>query len=222
MKAILDYIYAVLYRFFVGIGIDNIADLASWVTIVTGILVIAAGVYGLAKFFYNKLRFMRPVKASYLIPQAKYPFREFPGAPSQEKKVKKLVVGVGQYYLINELRVSTNAQVDPFVLSFEGSSQNKPTIDSVDNPFVIESTVSGGIKYRKDWWGNIHRFSPEMSTSNWYREPRIMGHRITTVGAWKGKTCITIPINGVRAYILKLDLEVSEQERCDQIPFLKT
>jgi len=198
----------------------NLEEIGTWAAIIAGAIAIAVAIFGIVKFSYHKIKFMRPVRVRYLIPRAQYPHRLFEGAPAQELKPTKLVIGVGKYRIMNELTISINVNVDPFVLSFEGPNNNMPTLEEPDNPFIIENIESSGIKYRKDWWGNLHPYSPVISTSYWYKtEPRLTGHRITTYGDWKGKACFTIPIHGERPYVVKLDLEVSEEN--DQVPFLK-
>lgn len=194
--------------------------LGIWAAIVAGAIAAGALLFAIAKYARHKITFRHPVHACYLIPQAQYPYRLFMGAPARESKPKRLVIGVGQYRIINQFTVDANVNVDPFDLTFEGSDANKPVWDAPDNPFIVENLEYSGIKYRKDWWGNLHPFSPEVSTSYWYKtETRITGHRIATNGSWKGKVCFTIPIQGEKLYLVKLDLEVSAEN--DQVPFLK-
>ena len=49
--------------------------------------------------------------------------------------------------------------------------------------------------------------------------PNVTGYRIKTVGVWKGKACLSIPVIGEKPYDIKLDFEVSDKK--DDIPFLK-
>jgi hypothetical protein len=198
----------------------TLTDWGSWAAIVAGVLAIVASIYAGLRFVCHKIVFRNPCTVLYLIPQAAYPCKQFKGAPAQELTTHKMVIGIGQYVVMNEFIFKSNLEIDLLVLSFEGPSQNKPFVDAPENPFIIDYAEISGVKYRKDWWGNMYPYSTDVTTRYCYKNiPLLTGHKVTTSGIWKGKACLTIPIHSERAYIVKLDFEVSEKE--DLIPFLK-
>jgi len=198
----------------------TLTDWGSWAAIVAGGLAIIAAIYAGLRYIRHKVIFWSPYTVRYLIPQAEYPCAQFNGAPAHQLKPKKMVTGIGEYRVMNELTFRSNLEIDLLVLSFEGPSQNKPLVEAPDNPFIIEYPEFSGFKYRKDWWGNMYPYSNDITSRYCYKGiPVVTGHRITTNGNWKGKLCITIPVHGEKPYAMKLDFEVSEKE--DQIPFLK-
>lgn len=198
----------------------NLVELGIWIGIVAGCVGIIIAFIHLVKYIRHKIELHRPIHVCYLIPQASISYRQFEGAPAKQSKTTALVTGVGRYRIMNELTVDINVNANPFTISFEGSSKNKPIIEGPDNPFIVGYEENDGIKYRRDWHGNLQPFSPEKIYNSFWsnNEPRLTGHRIKTYGRWKGKMCFTIPIIGEKPYVVKLDFEASEE---DQIPFLK-
>ena len=198
----------------------TLTDWGSWAAIIAGALAVIYALYAVTKYILHKVAFRHPIKATYLIPQAEYPCRQFIGAPQKEFTPKNIVVGIGQYQLMHELSVRANVTTGVLVLSFEGPIQNKPTIEKPDNPFIVETFENMGKNYLKDWWGIISPYSLDVGPSYWFKDnPRVTGYRVTTTGEWKGKACLEIPIQGEKPFVEKLDFAVSETE--DQIPFLK-
>lgn len=200
----------------------SLSDWDAWGSIVAGAIAIIGGGYATFRYFNHKITFLNPIKACYLIPKSSYPLRQFNGAPANELRPRELIIGVGQYCLMHILTTKTNIEIDSLVLSFEGPDVNKPIIDAPDNPFIVESTKHSGFKYRKDWWGQMYPYSNEPGQRYWFKSNSLVtGHKITTTGEWKGKSCITVPIRNEKPYLMKLDLQVSESRDEDEIPFLK-
>jgi len=198
----------------------NLQDWGAWFAIVAGGIAVIAAIIACYRFIKHKIIFRHPVNATYLVPRAEYPYCKFDGAPVTERKPKKLTIGIGKYRLINILNTEANVKAEHFILTFEGPDLNKPSIDEPDNPFTVGTIEKSGIRYSKDWWGYLHPYSTEISTSYWLTgQTRILGHKITTCGEWEGKTCISIPIIGEKPYTIALDLKVSVEH--DEIPFLK-
>ncbi len=207
---------------FWGVVVIMLACLSEWLkgqtylfVVITFIILILGIVIGWIRWGARKCS-LWGLDCHFLIPKNKYPLKSFDGAPTSERLIKNLCVGIGTYTLLLEIKAKTNFQFDPIDIVFEGNGLNRPRLIGKDNPYIVEILPNGSMR---NWWGNI------ISTTNEY--PRYLykgytlidGNRIKTAGEWKGKIRIQIP---VREMIItkRLGFEVSKTR--DDSLFLKT
>lgn len=191
---------------------ENTENLLTFIIVAATFLILIVGI------LWNRWRQLqkRHIDCNFLIPQSKYPYKTFDGAPVKEGFPRKLTVGIGTYTLILQIGSKMDILIDPINVIFVGKDDNKPRIDIWDNPFVIQKFEDGS--YR-DWWGDMHQSADQYPRQLYHGLTLQHGIRITTSGEWNGKVHIHVPIREIGIIKKQLDFIVSKTD--DDIPFLQ-
>ena len=198
-------------------------DLIFWTSIIGTSILVLVTIFGIIRW-WHKTTIIRAIKLTYLVPSANYNNKQFPNAPEQESKPRKLTLGVGKYqlFIMHSHKVISTATYPPIV-EMIGANVNKPQSLLLNkHPFVVGKRIDAqGIKRDVDWHGNTIATNP---TNTQYLPGTVglIAHPIETYGYWDGKICVTFRIKERDKPIVKsLRLVVTEVKEQDQISFLK-
>lgn len=195
-----------------------------WGLIVSGITlaIVAGGAgWGIYKWIRHWRCFRNPIELTYLIPKNKYPATTFDGAPDNEIRPNKLVVGIGIYKILHRLTPKADVLIDALVLRFKGPEKNKPISYGPDNPYIVERIEKPSGAYYRDWWGDIQPVSAGYPRYIHARDTLAIGNRVETFGIWHGKAYFEVPIRNERVITVELDFKVTGKADEEQTPFLK-
>jgi len=196
-------------------------DWGLMVSIFTLVLVAGGTGWGIFKWFRHRKWLKNPVVLTYLIPQNSYPAATFVGAPDNQIKPNKLVVGIGTYKILHELTPKAGVLIDALVLRFKGPDNNKPRSHGPDNPFIVKQIVKADGLYYLDWWGDVQPVSAGYPRYIPAGDQLLIGNRVETSGVWHGKTWFEVSIRNERLISMELDFEVTDKLDRNQIPFLR-
>lgn len=166
-----------------------------------------------------------PIRLTFLIPQCKYPEKQYIGALPWELRPTNLTMGIGRYYLlfIFETKITLATTNSPYI-QFRGEEHNKPKMETdYSNPFNVETIHEpDGTLLHKDWWGNIRPRHPQEVGPYYAGSSGSLSRQIQTFGDWNGEILVEFYVKEKERPIEKsLKLKVSSKAEVDQIPFLK-
>jgi hypothetical protein len=204
----------------------RLADLDFWGNIgaiVAAVVSVLILLWGIGAWLRRRWLLCRPIRATYLIPQAKYKLKAFPGGPPEEQTPEELSIGVGLYELMHRLEPRQAIELDSVRLEFWGPQENLPENQRVSEPMVVDYQPNDqGGRDIVDWHGiwKSGRGLPRMLPKG---EAWVVGHWVRAPGPWEGTVRLYLTLRAEPAsktHIEELSLRV-DPDGDDELAFLR-